>query len=81
MTNHLIITVPDSKAQHPNYFLGDYSLYADGLHINKLYVKEKKLTLFTYPYNSVVILYYTYETSHSEYFNQHDLAFPVFRVH
>ena len=52
LPGELVIIIPDESSF--------YSLYADGVHSRKLYVKETKETYLSYPEGSVIFLYYTY---------------------
>lgn len=52
VTEELIITIPDA----PPF----YSLYSDGIHSHKRYIKDEGVTLLYYPPQSVIALYYTY---------------------
>jgi hypothetical protein len=48
----LVITIPEE----PPF----YSLFAEGPYLYKEFEKKKRVTLFTYGENDVVVLYYTY---------------------
>lgn len=54
LTTSLVVSIPDH-----NTF---YTLFADGPHSWKIYDRAKRASLFTYPHNAVVFLYYTYPT-------------------
>jgi hypothetical protein len=54
MTSPLVVSIPDD-----NSF---YSLYADGIFSRKTYLRDSGITLFTYPENALLVLYYTYPT-------------------
>jgi hypothetical protein len=51
---NLVVLIPDK-----NSF---YSLYADGLFLRKVYVREAEQTLIHFGKNAVLVLYYTYPT-------------------
>ena len=54
LDGELIITIPDKNSY--------YSLYADGLYSRKTYQKDSCVSLFAYPEEAIVFLFYTYPT-------------------